>query len=164
MNYFSLVLNNSYQPIRFINYKKAVNFIVKSKIDIINNWDIKLSPKISLPATCRIKYYTPFFAKKLVPNRKTILMRDQYTCQYCGYPGTYKDMTVDHILPKSLGGQNSLSNCVAACKPCNSFKDARLPEQAGMKLINSIDHYSSAIKLEFLSLKNKHPDWDLFFK
>jgi 5-methylcytosine-specific restriction endonuclease McrA len=164
MNYFSLLLNVNYQPINFINYKKAANFLIKEKIDIINYWDVNLTDSYKLPATCRIKYYTPFFQKNLKYSRKIILLRDQYICQYCGYAGTNKDMTIDHIVPKSLGGEHSFTNCVAACKGCNITKGARRPEEANMKLINNIKHYNSALSLEYVTLKNKHPEWKLFIK
>lgn len=164
MNYFSLLLNVNYQPINFINYKKAANFLVKEKVDILNYWDVNLSQEYKLPATCRIRYYTPFFQKKLTYSRKIILLRDQFMCQYCGYAGSYKDMTIDHIIPQSLGGKHSFDNCVAACKDCNCSKGARTPEEANMKLINDIKHYHSAVTLEYTVLKNKHPDWKIFIK
>ena len=64
-------------------------------------------------------------------SRSEILRRDGYTCCYCGGPGT----TIDHIIPKSRGGGNTWGNLCAACRDCNSAKDNRTPEEAGMKLL-----------------------------
>ncbi len=67
---------------------------------------------------------------RLVCSRAAVLRRDGYRCAYCGRTGT----TMDHILPKSRGGQTSWTNCVAACVECNNRKAALTPEEAGMKL------------------------------
>lgn len=64
-------------------------------------------------------------------SRLDILKRDGWTCAYCG---EYAN-TVDHIQPESRGGGWLWGNLVAACQPCNGYKDARTPEEAGMKLL-----------------------------
>ena len=64
-------------------------------------------------------------------NRREVLKRDRHTCQYCG---SQKQLTLDHVIPKSWGGQHSWDNVVAACSPCNTNKGARSPELAKMKL------------------------------
>jgi len=64
--------------------------------------------------------------------RKAVLARDSYTCQYCGREST--GLTVDHVVPRSRGGQSVWDNIVAACAPCNRRKGNRLPEEAQMPL------------------------------
>ena len=63
-----------------------------------------------------------------------VFRRDKYVCQYCGLQTVREDLTIDHVVPRSQGGQTSWSNCVTSCEPCNSKKADRTPEQAGMKL------------------------------
>lgn len=63
--------------------------------------------------------------------RLQILERDDWKCQYCGDEAT----AVDHVIARSRGGTNEWENLVAACKPCNSKKGNRTPEEAGMRLI-----------------------------
>ena len=65
-------------------------------------------------------------------SRKNILVRDNYTCQYCGKQN--KSLTVDHVIPKFRGGQDTWENLVAACKECNKTKGERNSEEAGMPL------------------------------
>jgi 5-methylcytosine-specific restriction endonuclease McrA len=64
--------------------------------------------------------------------RKNVLLRDNNQCQYCGT--SRGPMTVDHIIPKTMGGTDSWENLVCACPRCNNKKGNRTPEQAGMKL------------------------------
>jgi len=61
-------------------------------------------------------------------------MRDHYTCQYCNEASSAGEMTLDHVLPRSLGGASSRENLVAACRRGNDRKGDRLPEEANMKL------------------------------
>ncbi|MDR1851822.1 MAG: HNH endonuclease [Propionibacteriaceae bacterium] len=62
--------------------------------------------------------------------RENVLRRDCHRCAYCGRSAT----TVDHVLPRSRGGKNSWTNCVAACYTCNQRKANRTPTEAGMPL------------------------------
>jgi hypothetical protein len=62
--------------------------------------------------------------------RRAIWKRDTYTCQYCGKKPKEDECTLDHIIPKSLGGETSWQNCVLACYKCNSQKANRRPEEA----------------------------------
>lgn len=68
-------------------------------------------------------------------SRSKLLKRDNYTCQYCGEKLTGPNLTIDHILPRSRGGQTSWTNCVLACYRCNIKKDDKTPEEAKMKLL-----------------------------
>lgn len=70
----------------------------------------------------------------LLTNR-TLFHRDQYLCLYCGDEYPHAELTRDHIVPVSRGGENTWENCVSACRDCNQAKDARTPEEAGMKLL-----------------------------
>ena len=68
-------------------------------------------------------------------SRMGILVRDNFTCAYCGKKGTKSNMTADHILPKWQGNPLSWTNGITACQPCNSKKGGRSPKEAGMKLL-----------------------------
>ena len=67
-------------------------------------------------------------------SRRNIFKRDHYTCQYCGAQPGSEELSIDHVVPRSRGGQSSWENCVPACIPCNKRKADRLTRQAGMKL------------------------------
>ena len=65
--------------------------------------------------------------------KRNILIRDNFTCQYCGKK--VKKLTIDHIIPKSRGGETSFENCVSSCKECNNRKGMKTPREAGMSLM-----------------------------
>lgn len=67
-------------------------------------------------------------------NRRNIFKRDKFTCQYCGIQPLANELTIDHVLPRSRGGQSTWTNCVLACLDCNHRKADRLPAEAKMKL------------------------------
>jgi 5-methylcytosine-specific restriction endonuclease McrA len=69
-------------------------------------------------------------------SRKNILARDKMICQYCGIKCTAKTATLDHVVPKSRGGENSWTNIVTSCKKCNNKKDNKTPAEARMKLLS----------------------------
>jgi 5-methylcytosine-specific restriction endonuclease McrA len=69
--------------------------------------------------------------------RARIYMRDKFRCQYCGVKKTAGDLTLDHILPRSRGGDNSPVNVVTACVSCNGRKGNRTPSEARMPLLTS---------------------------
>ena len=70
-------------------------------------------------------------------NRDNVYMRDNYTCQYCGREK--KDLTYDHVIPRSRGGRTTWDNIVTSCVSCNYKKGCKTPEQAGMTLKSAPD-------------------------
>ena len=73
--------------------------------------------------------------RRLRPNRRNLMLRDDNTCQYCGFHGQAHELTIDHILPISRGGPpDRWENVVVACKRCNWKKANRRPQEAGMRL------------------------------
>ena len=85
----------------------------------------------ALPTIIRLHAYVQVPYKRIILNRHNIFKRDHHQCQYCG---SNRDLTLDHVLPKSRGGKTTWDNLVAACKHCNSKKGDSLPEEIGMKL------------------------------
>jgi 5-methylcytosine-specific restriction endonuclease McrA len=85
---------------------------------------------------------------KIFLTNKTLFGRDRYTCAYCGVVFGNKELSRDHIIPRSKGGENSWMNVVAACIECNTRKANRTPERAGMQLLYapySPNHYENLI-------------------
>lgn len=83
------------------------------------------------PSIVRLSVYVRVPFKKIILSRKNILRRDNHKCQYCG---SSINLTIDHIIPKSRGGDDSWENLVTACVRCNNKKGDRTPEEANMKL------------------------------
>lgn len=160
----SLLLSHSYEPISFISERKALKMLCLGKIEILSNWDFShpVSVKFTSPAVVRLVYKNRWMPKIAKFNRKAILKRDYYICQYCGYAGTPNQLSVDHVIPRSCGGSNSFDNCVTCCKPCNSRKGNRTPEQANMKLLNKPEPPKRFIVNEYRSLEKVHNDWKFY--
>ena len=76
----------------------------------------------------QIKFFESF-------TRQNVFERDGGKCMYCGEPVSRNKFTFDHVIPKSRSGKTNWSNIVCCCLKCNSKKDNRTPEEAGMKLI-----------------------------
>jgi 5-methylcytosine-specific restriction endonuclease McrA len=88
-----------------------------------------------IPTVIQFSRYDKLPTAKIHYNRRTIYRRDNNTCQYCGRrPGT-KELSIDHVIPRSKGGKTTWENVVVACTECNAYKADRTPEQAGMKLL-----------------------------
>jgi len=67
-------------------------------------------------------------------SRRNIFKRDHFTCQYCGRQPAAEELTLDHVIPRSQGGESRWDNCVLACLECNKRKADRTPQQARMRL------------------------------
>jgi hypothetical protein len=67
-------------------------------------------------------------------SREMLFLRDRYLCAYCGLSYRFQELSAEHVLPRSIGGQTRWTNLVTACRPCNLRKGHRTPEQAGMPL------------------------------
>lgn len=134
----TLLLNDDFQIIAFITERKAVKLLFKGKVEVISGWNgrkiCSSSGYIEHPATLKMKYHVALRPTKLTFSRKLVLRRDEYTCCYCYKKYKHSSLTIDHVIPKSVGGANSFTNCVTACISCNRKKRNRTPEQAGMTL------------------------------
>ena len=135
-----LLLNASMEILRILSWQKAITLWYCHKVNILENYDILLhSPNIDMPMPSVIqlkKYVNPYSKRnKISYSRYNILVRDRFTCQYCGTKFSEKLLTLDHVIPKRLKGETSWENIVACCKLCNSHKSGRTPLHAKMKLL-----------------------------
>jgi len=134
----TLLLNDNFQIIAFITEKKAIKLLLKGKAEMLSGWIgrkiYSSNGFIEHPATLKMKYHVALRPTKLIFSRKLVLRRDEYTCCYCYKKYKHTNLTIDHVIPKSVGGINSFTNCVTACLSCNRKKRNRTPEQAGMVL------------------------------
>ncbi len=133
-----LVLNASYEPINVCTERRAVVMIFKgvAKMEEHNGHDLH-SAQITMnaPSVIRLMEYRHIPHERRSLSRKNILLRDQYTCQYCRKLFTPAELTLDHVLPRSRNGASTWENLVAACKKCNHKKGNQTPEEAGMRLL-----------------------------
>lgn len=137
--YRILVLNSTYQPLNTTSMKRAMKMLYLNKAEVVslNGCTIK-TPRmtISVPSVIRLFTLITIPVRQVPLTRKYILMRDHYTCQYCGIQ-EFKSMTIDHIVPRSQGGVSTWENLVCACKYCNHKKNNRNPREANMDLLSN---------------------------
>jgi len=131
-----LVLNQNYEPLSVCSVKRAVVMVLLERAEIIETLDgIRLrsiSWSIPVPSVVRLSAFIRVPVKHVLLSRKNIIKRDSGCCQYCGDKAP--QMTVDHVIPKNKGGQDTWENLVAACPVCNNRKGQRTPEQAQLSL------------------------------
>jgi 5-methylcytosine-specific restriction endonuclease McrA len=130
------VLNQNYEAMSICNVQRAVVLLYLGKAELIASKNsqaiISVSKRMPFPTIVRLLVYIRVPYKKIVLSRKNILRRDMYRCQYCGRADV--PLTIDHIIPKSKGGDDTWENLVAACVQCNNKKGDRSPEDAKMIL------------------------------
>ncbi|HEX9830943.1 MAG TPA: HNH endonuclease [Thermodesulfobacteriota bacterium] len=161
-----LVLNRYFVPITVTNVKRAFvmlyggvakavggdykTFDFESWADIaaVKDEDAirTVSRIIRIPRVIMLIRYDRMPRKEAKFNRINIFKRDGGICQYCGEKFPRPDLTIDHLVPRSLGGKSAWDNVVCCCGDCNRRKGGRTPEEARMKVIN----------------KPKKPNWDPF--
>jgi ribosomal protein L32 len=117
-----LVLNSSYEPINLTNWRRAVVLLMKNKAQVLSNRVIRLLNYVKIPMT-------KIMANK--PSRSSIYKRDHNICQYCG---STRNLTIDHVIPKSRGGKDTWENLVTACYPCNIKKGSKLLSETTLTL------------------------------
>jgi 5-methylcytosine-specific restriction endonuclease McrA len=130
----ALVLNASYQPICVVPARRAVVLVLKEKADVLlETPKLVRGATLSLqsPSVIRLRYFVkvPIRARAAL-SRRAVFVRDDHACQYCGAPAE----NVDHVVPRSRGGQHVWENVVAACRRCNSRKEDRLLHEVGFRL------------------------------
>jgi 5-methylcytosine-specific restriction endonuclease McrA len=131
-----ILLNGDYSYLCQIDWKKALclSFSEKAKVLKYSDRLVQGVGKIfKVPAVMvLIKVVRNVYRNRVPFTKKNVLVRDWYTCVYCG--SRKRPLTIDHIIPVSKGGKTDFDNCVASCKTCNHYKGARTPRQAGMQL------------------------------
>jgi 5-methylcytosine-specific restriction endonuclease McrA len=133
----ALVLNAGYEPLTFVSIRRAVVLLLKEKAELVESHVERTlraeRGSYPYPLVIRLLTYIKIPPRLSLPvSRRWVLRRDGYACQYCGR--TDVELTMDHVLPVSRGGQTTWTNVVAACVPCNRKKANRTPEEAGMHL------------------------------
>jgi 5-methylcytosine-specific restriction endonuclease McrA len=129
-----LVLNASFEPLSVVPARRAACLILADRADLVADDGTEIhsvSLTIPSPSVVRLRYMVRApFHRRTTLSRRALFARDDYRCQYCG---GFAD-SIDHIVPRSRGGQHTWENVAAACRPCNLRKRDRTPAEAGMVL------------------------------
>ena len=129
-----LVLNFDYTPLNVTSVQRGFVLVDKGKAEIVKSDENPIVAGYKTyvrPVIIRLLRYIKHYTRQLRANRNRIYKRDGYQCVYCG---SHKNLTLDHVVPKSRGGGNTWTNLVTSCQKCNLKKADRTPEEARMKL------------------------------
>jgi 5-methylcytosine-specific restriction endonuclease McrA len=130
----ALVLNATFEPLGIVSSKRAVLLVLDTKAELVHVTDrVFHSERVSVPepSVVRLVRYVQIPRHyRVAVNRRTVFARDGARCQYCGLAAE----NLDHVIPRSRGGQHTWENVVAACRRCNTRKEDRLPHEVGMVL------------------------------
>lgn len=172
-NYPALILNADYRPLSYFplsiwSWQDAVKAIFRETVTVVSEYQEARvhspSMEMKLPSVLALKdYVTP--VKTPAFTRFNVFLRDQWDCQYCGDRFVTKELTFDHVIPRSKGGRTSWDNIVTACRSCNTVKGDKLPKTCGMHprtpprepSIHQLQHNGRAFPPNFL-----HESWGDF--
>lgn len=131
-----LVLNANFEPVHVCTTRRAISLMLSGKASLVMNGRgviRTVSTEYPRPSIIRLDKMIRRPRPTVRLTKREILRRDNYTCQYCGQISAH--LTVDHIVPRRLGGQYSWENLTTACPNCNHRKGGRTAEQAQMHLL-----------------------------
>ena len=151
----TLVLNRNWQPLNIANVARALVLLWNESARVVDPADYqtytwedwsRLRPhdderfiqavriRLRVPEVVTLTEYDRLPTAAVTFSRRNIFKRDHFTCQYCGVQPGSEELTLDHVVPRSQGGESRWDNCVLACLECNKRKADRTPQQAGMRL------------------------------
>ncbi|HTX78903.1 MAG TPA: HNH endonuclease [Longilinea sp.] len=134
-----LVLNANFEPINVCNMHRAIGMMLSDKASLVLNGRGEIrtaSEAFPRPSIIRLDKMVHRPRPTVRLTRREVFRRDNFTCQYCGKHTN--DLTIDHIVPRHMGGQHTWLNVVAACSSCNHHKGGRTLEEAGMHLLHPV--------------------------
>lgn len=137
-DYWTLLLDSSWQPIKIIPATKGLILDMKGRVIVAESHDRVIRSQHEewvLPSVVALKQYIRYARPiQVTYTRRNVFIRDDRTCAYCSKRFHPKHLTIDHVIPRSKGGKDEWLNVVTACEPCNHKKRDRTPQEAGMPL------------------------------
>ncbi len=156
-----LVLNQNYEPLNICRVRRAVVLLYYGKAELLENGRgelLSVNTSVQIPSVIRLVYMVkrPRHRRRLT--KYEVLERDHYTCQYCGRQA--RQLTIDHVVPRRVGGEHVWENVVTACMACNCKKAGRTPAEAKMKLLSEpkAPRDDGSIPIPFHYLR-QHTEW-----
>jgi 5-methylcytosine-specific restriction endonuclease McrA len=130
----ALVLNATYEPLCVVPSRRAAVLVLAERAEILHDTGQALHSEhlvVPVPSVIRLRNFVKVPFRRRAPlNRRGIFARDGHRCQYCGDNAE----SIDHVVPRSKGGEHAWENVVAACRSCNVRKGDRLLHHTAMEL------------------------------
>jgi 5-methylcytosine-specific restriction endonuclease McrA len=181
-----LVLNRVFQPVRITTVRRALLLLYTGSAQAVDDggefhdfarWRhlpvrqgvddglAIVSGVLRAPRIVHLRRYARARMPTIRLTRRNVMLRDGFQCQYCTRraPATFLD--IDHVLPRSRGGEDSWTNLVTACQPCNRRKGRRTPQEASMPLMRHphVPHWSQAVQL-LAGTGRRYKEWEPFLQ
>jgi 5-methylcytosine-specific restriction endonuclease McrA len=157
----ALVLNASYEPLCVVPVRRAIVLVLNRKAEMVAAADTAMRSErtaFATPSVIRLVQFVRVPFRTRVPlNRRAIFMRDGNRCQYCGSGAE----NIDHVIPRSRGGEHVWENVVAACQPCNAKKGDKMLENTAM-VLRKKPQAPHALTWVLVAVGNVRPDWEPF--
>lgn len=133
----ALVLNADYQPLSYLplsvwSWQDAIKAVWQGRVDVVATYDAEVrsaSAAFEIPSVVVLRNYEARSTRAPRYSKRLLLLRDQFTCQYCRNRFHGSQLTADHVVPRASGGKSTWDNVVASCLPCNQKKKSLLPSQ-----------------------------------
>ena len=133
----TLLLNATFEPLCIVSFRRAIVLVLKDKAEIVARDLAEFhSERVSVPcpSVIRLVHFVRVPYRSRAPlSRRGVFARDDHRCQYCNRPAE----NLDHVIPRSRGGEHSWENVVAACRPCNARKENRYLHETDLRLHRS---------------------------
>ncbi|MFZ5917290.1 MAG: HNH endonuclease [Chloroflexota bacterium] len=165
MNEPVLVLNLNFEPLNVCSLKRAMCLVVQGKARVLQNgrgYVQTPSRTLPRPSVIRLSSLIQRPRPRVKLAKKEILRRDDYRCQYCGQRSSR--LTIDHIVPRRLGGEYRWENVVSACPQCNHKKGSKPLEAASMTLLRQPREPAPTALYLFGSYLETNDDWQQFLE
>jgi len=181
-----LVLNRLFQPVRITTVRRAMRLLYTGTAQALDadgelfdfpRWlrlpvragvDDPLpiiSGVLRVPRIVHLRRYARHRRATVRLTRRNLMIRDGFKCQYCGRHRPVRELDIDHVVPRSRSGEDSWTNLVTACQPCNRRKGRRMPTEAGMPLLNRPERprWSTAAQL-LVGAARRYKEWEPFLQ
>ncbi len=155
-----LVLNANFEPLNVCSFRRALGLMLTGKATLVMNGRGEIhtvSRSYPIPSVIRLERMVRRPRRRVRLSKREIFRRDDYTCQYCGK--RLRHPTIDHVIPKRLGGPHTWENLVTACASCNHRKGGRTLEQAHMRLLRPPREPSSSAGYVLEHYLRGHEEW-----
>lgn len=134
-----LALSSNYEPLGVISWYRAVTLIYSNKVTTLEEYEqVIRSPSTSMKVPAVVVFKNSNIGKRRKPSirfcRKNVWIRDEGKCQYCKKEVSYATFTIDHVIPKTAGGQTAWNNVVTCCYSCNQLKASKNLKEVGFYL------------------------------
>ena len=160
-----LVLNANFEPLNVCDMHRAIGLILTQRASLVLNGRghiHTINAEFPSPSVIRLQHMIHRPRPHVKLTRREIFRRDNYTCQYCGKHSL--DLTIDHIIPRHLGGPHTWENVITACASCNHHKGGRMLAEANMKPMRVPVEPPASAAYIFGRHLNDNSEWEPYLK